>query len=257
MNLFLRKIQIKFNSLINQKFKNLIFKFSLIAIFLAGFPYWIIGQVPTFYEWTARHQLLFPLGISIFLSNFVFSLPLKSRKLMFSLLISISLVMNIQYYLSLYFDWNKQLQIIEKLSSNELIKDADLIKFEDNTFKLNALRRTYRFYEWNGLMNKSFNEQKRIGINYEGYHSNDVLPFIESVLSSNCGSHYKMSGASLSKRLKTIKVTINYSKINKNNNFVKKFLSKFFGYGEIELKAKELQGTKLLKMDNSFICRET
>ena len=38
---------------------------SLFVLFLGLFPYYVLGHVPTFTEWTSRHQILIPFGFSL------------------------------------------------------------------------------------------------------------------------------------------------------------------------------------------------
>ena len=45
------------------------------------------------------------------------------------------------------------------------MKKSNLIIFDDHSKDKNAIGRTYRFYEWNGLMNQSLGTQTRVGLN--------------------------------------------------------------------------------------------
>jgi hypothetical protein len=69
------------------KFDKIIF--SLIALFLSVFPYWILGLTPTFFEWSSRHQLLMPFPIALLIVFFISKLNINSRYFFFSILVSV------------------------------------------------------------------------------------------------------------------------------------------------------------------------
>ena len=51
-----------------------------------------------------------------------------------------------------------------------MAKEASLILFDDNT--KNAISRSYRYYEWNGLINRAFpNDNSKFGIYQSQYES--------------------------------------------------------------------------------------
>jgi hypothetical protein len=134
-----------------------------MALLLGLIPYWVVSHVPTFFEWTSRHQLLMPFGVAfiiIALANILNPFFQRGALLAF---IAVSILLNSHNYRELYFDWNKQKLIINGLSKMELAKNARLLIFDDRT--KNALRRQYRNYEWNGLINQAFpGEYNRIGL---------------------------------------------------------------------------------------------
>lgn len=136
-----------------------------LIIFLCGaFPYWILGHVPTFVEWTSRHQLLLPLGFSIILLAFLaLAENIYIRNLFLSILLSVCILMNIQTYRDFHVDWQKQSELIVEFSRSDVIKDSQLVFFDDKAKDLNALNRSYRFYEWNGLMAEAFGDERRFG----------------------------------------------------------------------------------------------
>ncbi len=136
---------------------------------LGAFPYWILGHVPTFNEWTSRHQILLPLGTSIIIVSFLFGLQRELIKLLMSVIVGSCLIINMSYYFEFYCDWNKQKQLINQISIDKKIKNADLIVFDDRTVVDNALNRVYRPYEWNGIMASAFGDEKRMGLDELDY----------------------------------------------------------------------------------------
>jgi len=135
----------------------------IIAFFCGIFPYCLIGKTPTFYEWTSRHQLLMPLGSALILTWAFNYFPETVRRQLIMFVIGLSLAFNIQVYSHLFMDWQKQKSIISLLGDSDEIKNANLVIFMDDSE--NALKRTYRFYEWNALMKMAYSDEKRFGLN--------------------------------------------------------------------------------------------
>jgi hypothetical protein len=153
-----------YNAIKKTEYKNNIL--TLLSILLALFPYWILGLTPTFVEWSSRHQLLMPLGVSLLLVQIITKFSRYSRYLIFTIFISISIVMNLNNYFNFFVDWNKQKAIMNLLAKNIEIKDKKLVLINDHTLELNALSRNYRFYEWNGLFKYVYKDENRFVMNY-------------------------------------------------------------------------------------------
>ena len=100
------------------------------------------------------------------------------------------MIMNINLYYSLAADWHKQTSIISLIANDDKIKNSEYIVFDDLTKKNNAFSRTYSFYEWNGILNRAFSNQKRIGVNL--IHNKKELEFLNKILYSSCKDYYKM-----------------------------------------------------------------
>jgi hypothetical protein len=135
-----------------------------LSFFIGAFPYWILGHVPTFNEWGSRHQLLLPLGSSLIIAGLLapFSKPVSS--FIASALVFACLSVGILKYYDFVVDWSKQETLVKLFSQNKDIRSADVVLIVDNTIKINAIRRRYRFYEWNGLLEKAFGDQKRFAV---------------------------------------------------------------------------------------------
>ena len=129
--------------------KKQVFIFGVFSTILVLFPYWIIGHTPTFTDWNSRHQLLMPFGMSlIFFSIYHF---LNFKKWFLISVISISISININFYFDLFKDWNKQMELASnfEIRSEEYADKILIIK----DYTDNALERTFRSYEWEGLLN--------------------------------------------------------------------------------------------------------
>jgi len=187
---------------------------AIIAFVSGVFPYWILGHIPTFAEWSSRHQLLLPLSFSLIFVFLIKFISFDLRRYYIATIISVSLVANLSVYISFYIDWKKQTDLIVLMSSNNILKQADLVVFDDLTQNLNAIDRKYRPYEWNGLMAEAFAEESRFGID-----SRDKQNFIQGSMYQGYfshPSHYKASSFSNDKSLNAVSV-----KIHRNSSMLK------------------------------------
>jgi hypothetical protein len=176
----------------------------LFVFIAACFPYWLLGRVPTFNVWSSRHQLLIPLSIAIILTTVI--IRQRNRFYQKSLLIffaSISMAYNLNAYISYYVDWEKQLQLIELFSKNKAIKDASLVIFTDESVNKNYLNRDYAVYEWNGLLEMAFGDQKHLGIN-----SFDIDRYLQGGLDWYALPSFKAGGFDKKNDQKAVLVTI-------------------------------------------------
>jgi hypothetical protein len=201
--------------------KNLTILFILGSFFLmlAVFPYWILGHVTKFSEWTSRHQLLMPLGAAFICAGLIFSTPLAYRKIVALFIFSVCFTLNFTAYVSLYHDWKKQEQIIVQFRNSEVIKSSNIILLSDMTVKSNALSRVYRIYEWNGLMEAAFGDQKRIGMRYVEYSDFEKSESFRRLISDP--GKYKMKDFSLTSERKFACVSIDYrSTVNSISSYL-------------------------------------
>lgn len=136
----------------------------VLAFVLGGFPYWILGYVPTFMEWPSRHQLLLPLGTATVLIALAWLLPPRARTAALALVIAASLSLGVTNAYEFRVDAQKQRRLVELLARDPAVARASLIVFDDRTGWLNAIDRNYRFYEWNGILEEAFGDEKRFGV---------------------------------------------------------------------------------------------
>lgn len=170
----------EFKTEITRKKALALFGLGFLALFLGLFPYWILKLTPTFYDWTARHQLLMPLGTSLILSSLIFVIPRKFAVGLFSLLTAASIAYCAQTYVDFYVDWKKQQSLIEAFKASPEVRAASVLVFDDQSKNLNAIQREYRFYEWNALMVAAFGDESRFGIapvDLESYYGGRFDPY--------------------------------------------------------------------------------
>jgi hypothetical protein len=142
-----------------------LFGFSgLFILWLAVFPYMVVGKLPTFNDWDSRHQLLMPLGAALSLVGVGWFFGNLRR---FCCIVAIVSVFITTYFmLVLSLDWWKQKEIIKFLSYSQEVKAARTIVVVDMSSRHNTFGRTNAFYEYNGWLKKSFGNEIRFAVNY-------------------------------------------------------------------------------------------
>ena len=93
----------------------------------------------------------------------------SAREMILLIFLKIFSILNFLNYKEFYVDWNKQKNLIQIFSQNQVLRDSDLIIFYDETEGFNAFNRDYDIYEWNGLFAEAFKDEKRFGIDNERY----------------------------------------------------------------------------------------
>ena len=155
-----------------------------LMFFMAVFPYAVVGKIPFLEDWESRHQLLIPLGASFILVYGV-RLVIKNvtvRDFLYTFFILIFLFSNISNYIAFQKDWYKQLSLMENFRNSKEMINNNTFLFDDKTLELNANDRSYRFYEYAGLMKEAFEEETRFGDNLNhqsiALTYNELKPFL-------------------------------------------------------------------------------
>ena len=139
----------------------------ILSMSIAVFPYAVIGKDPHFYDWGSRYQLLLPLGASFVLYYGLrilvthFFLNKSIFLLLMVLYVIILIITNINIQLDFLKDWYKQASILNNFNDNEIIKNNTTFMISDNTPEYNVNKRTYRFYEYTGLMKRAYGNEVR------------------------------------------------------------------------------------------------
>ena len=144
--------------------------FTGILLFAAGAaPYCVAGFVPTMFGWMSRHQLLLPAGASFML--------LYGLKLLFkgvglaqnfrTFILSLCIVMFIGYTIQTYIAYQreafKQESMVAAMKDCWCLKNHTTILFDDQASELNAVRRTFTYEEFAGMMKQAFGDESRFG----------------------------------------------------------------------------------------------
>jgi len=166
------KILPNFNNNYNLPFtKKQVFIFGVFSTILVLFPYWIVGHIPTFIDWNSRHQLLMPFGMSLIFFSIYYCLNFKKWFLISIITISISI--NINFYFDLFKDWNKQMELVSNFENRAEEYSDKIIIIKDYTD--NALNRTFRYYEWEGLLNLKNNNTIAFDISIYNEHFDKLI----------------------------------------------------------------------------------
>lgn len=127
-------------------------------VVLALFPYIAVGKIPPYAEWSTRHELLLPAGISI-LAAAVFGALRKVSigfgRLMAGLVVLGSMSITAALGVAAIVDWSKQEVLLDFWVSSQPVLQAKLVVVEDESRLLNLFERQYRFYEWSGHLRVS------------------------------------------------------------------------------------------------------
>jgi hypothetical protein len=180
---------IRFRYTINEhSYDSKLFLLGIILFSIGVFPYLVVGKVPTMIEWNTRHQLLVPLGMAFILYyglNLLSEktkLPQGYRKILLSLMLAMFLCANIVTYADYQRDWYKQTSLIENFKASEIMRNNNTFLFDDHTRELNANNRSYRFYEYTGMMRAAFGDESRLGCDWSSFEG---LPYYEQFSAYN------------------------------------------------------------------------
>ncbi|OHD65756.1 MAG: hypothetical protein A2096_08225 [Spirochaetes bacterium GWF1_41_5] len=186
------------NRLIIEKKNSLLpgIAFGIIILTAGLFPYLAVGKIPQNYDALSRHQLLVPLGAAVLLyystrlAADLFFLTRGTQSFIISMLISLCIFSNINYYRGYLHEYFKQLSISMQITGNKTIQNNVSFLIDDYTTDLNVQRRGWRFYEYCGILKKVFGDDRRFCGIFEDYNfllQNRVL-YRDKLPLLNCGS---------------------------------------------------------------------
>lgn len=189
----------------------LFFLIGCLMFILGVYPYNVVGKIPAVYDFASRDQILVPLGASFILFfgiRLMFQIvkaKYRAQNYVYALVVVVFITGNFSSYLEFQKDWFKQLSIIRNMSTSSIIKDNTTFLFVDHTYRVNAKRRIYRFYEYSALMKSAFGDETRLGVN-NGEWGPTFVQTINGVkeYSQYCISNYFFTEPQY-------KVTINYA----------------------------------------------
>ncbi len=139
-----------------------------IALIAIGvFPYLAVGRTPSIWDWSSRHQLLVPLGAGLVCAACCRfgsrrGIPRTILVGAVGFLVGVSVVANARTLLAFQQDWFKQVALMQAVRDLPAARTAHHIAITDTATRLNALRRTYRFYELNALFEQSLGGTDRL-----------------------------------------------------------------------------------------------
>lgn len=140
-----------------------------IALFaFAVLPYLLVGKVPTFENWEARHQVLMPIGVAAIvvagLRAAAAFVGVRPAAVIGALIVAGGAAVSLISTLGLVADAHKVEQVISALEDEQLVRAASTVYFVDDARALNWEARPYSFYEYTGWMQSAYGDQARLGI---------------------------------------------------------------------------------------------
>jgi hypothetical protein len=160
---------------------------ALIGVAVLGlgvFAYLAVGRFPTIWDWSSRHQLLVPLGAGLLAAAAARGLrgggaPGRALGLTVGLLLGISAIADARTLVAYQVDWFKQTALIEAARTLPELRTARHIRVIDDATELDALRRHYRFYEYNAMFSEVIGDTRRLVSSAAGEPSDaDIVLFI-------------------------------------------------------------------------------
>jgi hypothetical protein len=114
----------------------------------------MLNFVPRASDWDSRHQLLMGLGISCLIIGLLGDLHSRSKKQLFSVILTVCVVFNFIMMKSYFLDWRKQVEVIELIRSGEFDPSTKVIEVLDDVSarRFNARGRAIRDYEWEAII---------------------------------------------------------------------------------------------------------
>jgi hypothetical protein len=164
----------------------------IILLSLGVFPYLILKLNPTFYEWSSRHQLLMPFGAGLLIFGLLSCLQKRFQLFaVFSVVTFSMLYTNITYH-ALYLDWQLQKSVIKEIKAfktdNKLDFPVNSLFLVDDKQFCYALKRTPRFYEYNGWLKAALAREHNFALNIndlESFNNADYDAYFNEMY--NCG----------------------------------------------------------------------
>ena len=143
---------------------------ALIGVAVLGlgvFAYLAVGRVPVIWDWTSRHQLLVPIGAGLLAAAAVrgarSAWPIGGvLAVAIGLFLGISAVADARTLVAYQLDWYKQTALIDAARTVPELRAARHIRIVDDAKGFDALRRRYRFYEYNALFEQALGDTRRL-----------------------------------------------------------------------------------------------
>jgi hypothetical protein len=139
-----------------------------VVLGLGVFAYLAVGDVPVTSDWSSRHQLLVPLGVGLLAAAAARGVAGAGGAgravgvVVVGLLLGVSAVADVRTLIAYQADWFKQQALIESARTLPEMHAARHIRVIDSATALDALGRTYRFYEYNALFSVGTGDTSRL-----------------------------------------------------------------------------------------------
>lgn len=143
-----------------------------LAWLLGSIPYNALGRMPAQDDWWSRDQLLLGLGAALLIVGTGYAATLARhtpRWLSGSAAVALIAYLAVSTHVALMryqADWFKQESLGLAFEALPAVRDNTVFLITDETRALNVNQRYYRFYEYTGLLKRSFGDETRYAADY-------------------------------------------------------------------------------------------
>ena len=140
--------------------------------FVVTFLEWMLGRS----DWDARHQILQPFGAAFLIVGVSCVMPMnrKFKQIVFSLILTLSVIFNFGFGFEYVVDYQKQRAIADAIAVSDHSQVITELQIIDNTKHLNARGRTYRPRDWLGITSLAINLKQVLEIKNVDYKCREV-----------------------------------------------------------------------------------
>ena len=149
-------------------------------------------------DWRSRHQLLMPLGLALSVVGLNELLKWKGKNIVVSVILIISVALNIFWGSQYFLQSHKQEQLVELFKSTK--GNLVIASVGDSTLRFNGRENDFRGYEWDGFMTLAEISTDRPGC--EALPNGSVLnlksnkPYLSALVSRDLGLYFDVTPCS-------------------------------------------------------------
>ena len=146
-------------------------------------------------DWRSRHQLLMPLGLALSVVGLNELLNWKKKNLFLSMVIVVSVGLNMFWGSQYFLQSHKQEQLVELFKSTK--SKLVVASVSDSTLRFNGRENIFRGYEWDGFMTLAGIATDRPGC--EALPNGSVLvlksdkPYLSALISRDLGLYFDVT----------------------------------------------------------------
>ncbi len=173
------------NQFFSKKKVLILFFLGIFLSYISMYPYMVVNTSPSFFGWDSRHMLLLSFGVSVFFLSIYYMINLNKHIKVFVFIILISVFININnsIYYRYIVDGIKQDAILFHMKKNSLLEKYNSFIIYDELKNYNNLNRSYRFYEYGGMLDQIFGNQNKFArLSDQDIGESTLLKYITSSL---------------------------------------------------------------------------
>ena len=182
-------------SVLENREKLFLFLTGFILLFLAIFPYAVVGKMPSFMGYATRHQVLIPFGFSLIVVVLCTVIIKRNNVsyLLLSIIISIFITTTFLQQVQYIKGWLKQESIASSLDHISFDDTPSTVLVQDNTEYLDATERDLSFYSWAGILKLNKEKEHFFWIEVDEFYKRK--PLLPNILSEK--SRFNMTNYNL------------------------------------------------------------